>query len=469
MINNKITFKLTAAFILIALLSTMTLAGVFLTVAYVMQCSILGLPETHHQAEDYLLLGTILSCLIAAFFGILYSKKFTKPLKIMHNAASEMTKGNYGIRTSIRQNDEIGELSNSLDILASELEYTIDQLFQEKDKLNDVISSMSDGIVTFDKEMRLLNYNETLMTLLGYQNSLSFKENIIKDLQSRNLLDIFSQVIQNDEVKSTVTEQLGKTLAFTVSPIKDTHNQISGVVTLVHDISESQKYEQMRKDFIANVSHEFRTPLTLIKGSIEAIIDGTVYREEEVKNYNLRILKETRGLERLVSDLLQLSQLQSGKMNLNLDELDLTTMVEDVIKSMQIIASPKNIQLSLSANKILPPIIGDYDRIRQLLIILIDNAIKHSPNGTQVNISLYESYLAYIQINDHGQGIPANEIPLIWDRFYKVDKSADSLQGGSGLGLAIAKHIVELHHGIIKIHSALNIGTTVVVGFAIKS
>lgn len=468
MINNKITFKLTAAFILIAILSTLTLAGVFLTVAYVMQCSILGLPETHHQAEDYLLLGTVLSCLIATFLGIVYSQRFTKPLKIMHNAASEMTQGNYGIRTAIRQNDEIGELSNSLDKLASELEYTIDQLFQEKDKLNDIISSMSDGIVAFDTEMKLLNYNETLMTLLGYSNIFSFKENIIQDLQSRKLLDIFSQVIQNEDVSSTVAEWFDKTLALTISPIKDTRNHISGVVALVHDISESHKYEQMRKDFIANVSHEFRTPLTLIKGSIEAIIDSTVYQEDEVKSYNLRILNETRSLERLVSDLLDLSQLQSGKMSLNLDELDLASMVEDVFKGMQIIALPKDIQLSLST-KMLPPIMGDYDRIRQLLIILIDNAIKHSPDGTHINVLLYASDLVYIQITDQGKGIPADEIPFIWDRFYKVDKSADNLPGSTGLGLAIAKHIVELHHGIINIHSQLNIGTTVIIGFAIKS
>jgi signal transduction histidine kinase len=236
-----------------------------------------------------------------------------------------------------------------------------------------------------------------------------------------------------------------------------------GVVVLVQDISEQERLEQMRKDFIANVSHEFRTPLTLIKGSLEALIDGAV-PDNDITEFYKGLLNETNRLQRMVNDLLDLSKLQSGKVNLSFEELDLTTLISDVSRTMQFIAGKKNIKIQLNITQIMPPVWGDYDKLKQLLIIFIDNAIKYSYEKSTILISTEVKDYAYIEIKDSGIGIPKEEIPYIWDRFYKVDKSRNGSKTGTGLGLAIAKYLIELLNSTINIESEPDKGTRIRIG-----
>ncbi|XCH79152.1 MAG: ATP-binding protein [Candidatus Dehalobacter alkaniphilus] len=307
-----------------------------------------GITNALNKTFHILLASLLVSLIIAIGLGIFYSVLFTRPLKVMNKTALEMAHGNYDARTGIKQQDEIGQLGNSLDFLASELS------------------------------------------------------------QAREKID---------------------------------------------------KLEQVRRDFVANVSHEFRTPLTVIRGSLEALADGTIEQPGDIKRYYGHMLAETRSLERLVQDLLELSRLQSGKIAINFEPVHIPNLLGDVVKSMQTIADSREIQIHCDIPQDVPTAISDYDRLRQLIVIFIDNAIKYSPEKTVVTVSLELDKTFKITIQDQGQGIPAEELPYIWDRFYKTDKSRKS--SGTGLGLAIAKHLVQLLNGSVTLDSKIGQGTIV--------
>ncbi|WP_353853019.1 ATP-binding protein [Dehalobacter restrictus] len=311
-----------------------------------------GITDALNKTIYILLASLLIALLIAVGLGIFYSVLFTRPLKAMNSTALEMARGNYDARTGIKRQDEIGQLGNSLDFLASELS------------------------------------------------------------GAREKID---------------------------------------------------KLEQLRRDFVANVSHEFRTPLTVIRGSLEALTDGTIEQPEDVERYYRRMLAETKSLERLVQDLLELSRLQTGKITIHLEPVHIPSLLADVVKSMQTIAAGKEIQIQCDILQDVPPVSSDYDRLRQLFVIFIDNALKYSPKKTVVTVSLQAKDHLKIIIQDQGHGISAEELPYIWDRFYKTDKSRQS--GGTGLGLAIAKHLAELLNARLNLESKLGQGTTVTIDF----
>ncbi|MGD8401494.1 MAG: ATP-binding protein [Bacillota bacterium] len=235
-------------------------------------------------------------------------------------------------------------------------------------------------------------------------------------------------------------------------------------------ISELERLEQMRKDLISNVSHEFRTPLTLIRGAAETLIDGVAPDERAVRQQYQRILQETGGLERLVNDLLDLSRIQAGKFDLHPEELDLTALVTEAGANLQSIAARKKISIVTDIATPLPPLTGDYYRLRQVLVIFLDNAIKYSEAGTQIVITLrMTDQTAFITIKDQGIGIPPAELQYIWERFYKVDKVRGKSGSGAGLGLTIAKYLIEAHHGRVTVESELGRGTTVEIALPFQS
>lgn len=425
---------------------------------------IIGITDSIDRAFEILLIAILLAVILSGILSIFYISLITKPIKLINNAANEMTRGNYDVRTNIRQKDEIGQLGNSLDLLSLKLGYTIDQLFQEKSKLNDLITSISEGILAFDINMKLINYNQALVRLFEYNWNDSIEENINRDLQKYNLWDEFKAVVESGKGNSTIVEWNIRKLKFTLSPVMNNAGDIIGVVALIQDISESERLEQMRKEFITNVSHEFRPPLTVIRGSVEALIDGAVTNRETTDKFLKRILNESNGLERLVKDLLDLGKLQSGNFDLQHEKEDITEILTDVVKSLKPIADKKEIEIENDFKEDIPQVLGDYDRLRQLFVIFIYNAIKYSNKNTKIDVSVSAGDYIYVKVKDNGIGIPKEDMPHIWDRFYRVDKSRNQQETGTGLGLSIAKYLIEAHNGVIRVDSDLGKGTTVEIG-----
>jgi two-component system sensor histidine kinase VicK len=224
----------------------------------------------------------------------------------------------------------------------------------------------------------------------------------------------------------------------------------------------------MRKDFISNVSHEFRTPLTVIKGNLEAIVDKMI-KPEDTLDTCISLIKETNRLERMVKDLLNLSKLESGKLDMEFNELDVNMLINDTIRSLRPLIKGKNINLELLLEEGIPPLLSDYDKLKQLLIIFLDNGIKFSKNNGTLKVSTHkDNKKIYITIKDYGIGIPKEEIQYLGEKFFKADR-ARSLKGeGTGLGLSIAKRLVKVLNGDYFIESELGKGTKITISFLIE-
>lgn len=427
-----------------------------------------GVTETLIRAVSILAISLLAALILAVGLGIFYSLLFTRPLKAMNRTALEITRGNYSARTGVERKDELGQLGNSLDLLASELGSTINQLFQEKGKLNDIISSISEGIVAFDKNLKPVSVNSALSEIMNRPHPY-LKEDVKEDLNNLGVEAQLTKAMEEKKPSQMMKDWLGKKLMFTFSPIVDNLGAVTGSVALVQDISESERLEQLRRDFVANVSHEFRTPLTVIRGSLEALVDGTIEKSEDIKRYQQRMLSETRVLDRLVADLLELSRLQSGKITINKEKIHIPSLLADAVKSLQTIAEKKGIEIEYLSDQDVPLFLGDYDRLRQLFVIFLDNAVKYSPNNTKVSVesSLLEINTLSVIIRDQGYGIAVDELTHIWDRFYKVDKSRKG--NSTGLGLAIAKHLIELHNAKVSVQSEVEKGTVIEVKLPMTS
>lgn len=421
-----------------------------------------GITETLDRAIAILVISLGAALMVATGLGVAFSMSFTKPLKQMNSVALAMAEGNYDVRIKLPRQDELGQLGASLDLLAGELATTMDLLYQEKGKLEDVIASISEGIISFDTDLRPINSNINLGRLMG-SGELYSLDAITSDFKTLGLLDELKQVIQDKTGGKQLRTFNGRHLQFTFSPITDNKDVATGAVALVQDVSESERLEQLRRDFVANVSHEFRTPLTVIRGSLEALADGTVSEPEAITRYISRLLAETRGLERLVGDLLDLSKLQSESISLRLEPVHLPSLLQDTVKGIQPLADKKEIQITLDSGEDIPPVQGDYDRLRQLFVIFLDNAIKYSPGGTHIRLQIEHQEVVSVAIQDQGSGIPPENLPYIWDRFYQSDTSRES--SGTGLGLAIAKRLMDLHRGTVQVSSVVGKGTLFTLTF----
>lgn len=419
----------------------------------VVNSSISDLSNSLDKFFVYLIWGILGEAIVVGLLGYYFSRNISRPIKKINLSALELARGNYGLETNIYQKDEIGELSSSFDLLSLKLKYIINELFEEKNKLSNIITSISEGIIALDKNLQIININKSAKTLLLEKDSL-YKLGIIEE---------FKSAIVQDIKKSLKREYQNKILYFSISPIKNNLNEIIGGVILIQDISEKEKLEQMRKDFISNVSHEFRTPLAVIKGNLESIIDG-ITKPEDLLETCSTLIKETDRLERMVRDLLSLSRLDAGKMEIHFNKLDLNMLINDTVRSLKTLMINKDINLQLNLDDKVPVINSDYDKLKQLLIIFIDNSIKFSYKKGIIKISTYSaSKKTYIEIQDSGIGIQKSEIEYLGEKFYKADKSRDNNVEGNGLGLSIAKKLVKLLNGSFTVSSDLGQGTTITI------
>lgn len=433
--------------------------------AVVINSSITDLSNSMNNFFIYLILTLLGEIFIAGFMGYYFSKNITTPIKKINSSALKLAKGHYGILTNVYQKDEIGELSNSFDLLSLKLQYTINKLFEEKTKLSNIITSMNEGILAMDTKLNIININQSALSLLSLKDCESdLKINTV--LSKLNIIEEFQATICKDTKKSILKEYLNKKLNFSISPVKNNLNETIGGVILIQDVSEKEKLEQMRKDFVSNVSHEFRTPLTIIKGNLESVIDGMT-KPEYIKDTCITLLKETNRLERMVKYLLNLSKLEAGKLEIVFNKLDVNMLINDTLRGLKPLINNKCINLQLLLENNLPLLFSDYDKLKQLLIIFLDNAIKFSPNEGILKISTCsDNKNIYITIEDSGIGIPKDEIEYLGEKFFKSDKARTSNIEGTGLGLSIAKRLVKVLNGHFEIESELGKGTIITVLFS---
>lgn len=380
-------------------------------------------------------------------------RRVTDPLHQMSEVALSMANGNFDVRADGTEPGEVGLLARALNVLCDNLSQTIYQLRSEKSQLNQILSSLTDGVAALDSLGMLTHYNPVLMKLFGAV-TVHTRDELIQDPK---IWEAFDEVYRDSKGKTMTYHMPGeRTLWITISPVMTQEGKCSGVVGLFKDMTEMERLEAMRREYIANVSHELRTPLTAVRGLLEPLADGMITDDETKDRYYHIMLHEVMRLSRLITDMMTLSRLQSGTEYMELLRVNMEELVEDVLRGYQAAAARKGILLEADAATVTDAL-TDPDRIEQVLVILLDNAMRYTPECGKIRILVREGERLVVSVCDTGCGIPQKDLPYVFERFYKVDKSRK--EGGTGLGLSIAQHIIEKLGERISVQSEEGKGT----------
>ena len=399
--------------------------------------------------------------LAAILLSFLLSKTITTPIERITEGAKSIAEGNFDQDLGVQSSDEIGELTRSFNYMARRLKSTVGEVQGERDKLNTLFLHMSDGVAAFTTDGRLIHMNPAAESLLGVrmEDDLGFDE-MFADLDMPNSDETAMRTFLTSEIT-----RFGRVLSVTLAPYGALDGE-GGVIAVIHDITEQRRLDDARREFVANVSHELRTPLTNIRSYTETLLDaaGDIPIDTE-KQFIGVISSESERMARIVTDLLTLSKLDYGRMELRMTRFSLADMLHNVANAMKLTAEDSGHELAVDTPDDLPKIVGDRERIEQVVVNILSNAVKYTPSGGHIRLSARElsGNRVRITVEDDGVGIPAADVPRLFERFYRVDKARSRAAGGTGLGLAIAKEIVEQHEGKIALASEYGKGTTVTI------
>jgi two-component system phosphate regulon sensor histidine kinase PhoR len=413
-------------------------------------------------------LGT--AFIIILFLGVTITNQYTKPIEAATKVSMELAKGNYKARTYEHHLDETEMLSQSLNVLAKNLQDMVRTQEMQQDRLRTLIENMGSALILIDQRGYINLVNRAYKEIFHIDPSDYLYRLYYEAFQHKEIIALVEEIFMTEmKVRKQMLLPIDierKHFEVYGTPIIGTNHEWKGIILVFHDITELKKLEQMRKDFVANVSHELKTPITSIKGFAETLLDGAMQDEQTLEYFLSIILKESERLQNLIQDLLDLSKIEQQGFKLNISVVNLTEVLQEVIVMLEAKANDKEIKLELEAEQKLFYMYGDLNRLKQIFINLINNAIAYTPKGGEVKVkveSKAEEILVHVQ--DTGIGIEQKEIPRIFERFYRVDKARSRNSGGTGLGLAIVKHLVEAHHGHISVKSKVGSGTTFTVHF----
>lgn len=414
--------------------------------------------EAVDETTRIIWLAAFISFCLTTFFALFLSRQISKPLLKMREVAVNVTKGKFDAEVPIYTNDEIGELAKVINKMTEQLKVNMTQLQQEKEQLSSVLSSMADGVIMFNRQGKIMLTNppaETFLRLMEYEGDGAKRCSVPLEI-----MELFQQVLATEKEKVGDLSVQGRFWTIIVSPLYDV-KQIRGAVAVIRDMTEQKQLDKIRTDFIANVSHELRTPVAMLQGYSEALLDDVVGTEEDRREIAMIIYEESKRMGRLVNELLDLAKMESGTFSLDRQKVAIEPYLNKIVKKFAGLAKDNQVILEkdLSGNDRI--YYFDPDRIEQVLTNLIDNAIRHSHAGGRIFVKEYPGKDGfYLEVIDEGSGIPKEDLPFVFERFYKADKARTRGSSGTGLGLAIAKNIVVAHGGTIDVKSKLGEGTT---------
>ena len=427
--------------------------------------SVSGINSTITQIQKIMAYSLLLAIILALIVSYTWAKDLSGKLKKMSDIALQMSEGNFDKRINIEDDSEIGSLSQSMNHLAKKLKVTIDDLTQERNKLKHVLTGMEEGVLVIDDQGTIILSNQSLKEVLEIEKKLVDK-NVTAVVSNQKLIDGFQDVLNTGQAQhcefSVTNNGLERRILVNYAPIYLDDNQLWAVVALFNDISERWRFEKLQQNFVANVSHELKSPLSSIKGSTEVLADGVVQDEKREQEYLDIILEETERLSNMVEEILDLAELNTKGTNLNLAEVKLREFLVEIknIFTKQFAKQEERLNLELLNTDFNYQL--DKEKIKQVLLNLLDNAYKYSADDSLITMGVTEEPNSIkFWVSDKGPGIPQDELKDIWKRFYKVDKArTPGKKKGSGLGLSIVKQIVEQHQGEVFVNSQLGEGST---------
>lgn len=423
--------------------------------------------DTINESKQIFVQAMIVGLVITVILGTLIARSITTPINDVTEKAEKMVQGDFSQEVSVKSNDEIGRLADMFNLLRTQLDMTLFEMSSEKNKMETILKHMADGLIAVNLEGQIIHANPAAIRMLKVTpeeiESQSYNT-LIKQLNEELSLEQLMEKCKEGEL-SDVFEKAGCTYATRYDWFKDEDGNDVGIIILLQDITQRQKLENMQMDFVANVSHELKTPLTTIKSYTETLLDGYVDDPATVNEFLGIIDNETDRMNRLVKDLLQLSRLDHNQEILNRKEGNLISLLKATVKKVELTAANKDQHLNcLFYDEERIPVDMDKDRIEQVILNIISNAIKYTSEGGRIDIdALKLDKNAVITITDNGIGIPDTEQSRVFERFFRVDKARSRALGGTGLGLAISKQIVEGHQGTIELESKEGKGTKVTI------
>lgn len=433
----------------------------------------MGLEEIDKTVRNLwwgLLGGLLVVFFIAGLVSYRVAYQLTRPIEKITRVARQITKMNYKSRVYLRNRDEIGQLGEAINTMADSLQQQMHRILENESQLSGVLDNMVSGVVMVDEEGRIVLMNRSAEHIVGYDAKDMIGNRYDNARQPYELIQMIKQCIERGErIRGEMMFYFPeeRILEVNLVPMKAAEDEWLGLVIVLHDITAFRRLEKVRSEFVANVSHELKTPIAAVKGFAETLLTGAMNDKETAKSFLQIIYDESERLNRLIGDILELSKVESKRVPLQFSPVHLNSFVEKTMEMLQSTASKKNIELEMKVSEELY-LEADEDRLRQIMFNLLANGINYTPEGGKVKVEAWEvpaaegegdSEKICIVISDTGIGIPKKDLPRIFERFYRVDKARSRSSGGTGLGLSIVKHLVDLHKGTIRVESELGIGS----------
>lgn len=412
-------------------------------------------------AKRYLFAAASISIVLAFLLSLFVAQGLSKPLKEVTLAAKYIAAGNFDHKIYRIADGELGILAETLNLLSTEMRNRISDIMAEKKKNETILASMSDGIMAVDKAGTIILVNRTLENAFDIKGEIAGRTPV-EVIRSINLQQAFSSVLKNGiPERIEITQTYPKERVFDISAVPlATAGAINGAIAVFHDVTEMKRLDQVRRDFVANVSHELKNPLTSIKGYTETLLECGPEDPDAVRPFLERIDQNAQRMINLINDVLALARLESGEATITDGVIRLRELIDSCINTVISQAGKKRIEFirTLPAADLSIP--GDFENLSEAVINILDNAIKYSPPGSRITVALQElENEVQLSFHDQGRGIPRQDLDRIFERFYRVDKGRARVDGGTGLGLSIAKHAVMVHKGRIWAESEIEHGS----------
>jgi two-component system phosphate regulon sensor histidine kinase PhoR len=409
----------------------------------------------------------IFALVLFGFISTRITKNITQPIEEIISVARSITRKEFKKRIHTDAKGEIGQLAQAINFMAISLEQQMSAIQENEKRLESILNNMFSGMILISDTGRIVMMNSAAEKLLGYSAQESLGHIYSEVGQNTGLSRLIDRCLETgDKIREEIHVYYPEEhiIDANLGAYTNEQGEIKGVIMLLHDITAIRRLEKMRSEFVANVSHELKTPITSIKGFTETLLDGALEDPDISRSFLTIISEESDRLNRLITDILDLSKIEQKRMPLKVEEVDLSKLIKETVRIVRKEARAKNIAIYLPAEETMV-LEADRDRLQQIILNLVSNAVNYTPNNGEVTITLRSTDDKYVEmiIADTGIGIPPEHLPRIFERFYRVDKARSRESGGTGLGLAIVKHLVESHHGTIHVESKEGKGTTFTV------
>lgn len=421
-----------------------------------------------------LIAGLFAYFIIAGLISFRIAHGLTKPLEKATEVAKQISKMNYKARVVVTGRDEVGQLSEAINRMADSMQLQMMRIRDGESRLKNVLDNMISGVMLIDKQGAIVLLNRTAEDILGFSAQELIGRQYDETHQQNELIRLIRACMNsNEHIRDDLIFYYPEERVLEANLLPMTVNdEHSGIVIVLHDITAIRRLERMRSEFVANVSHELRTPITAIKGFAETLLSGAMNDKETAISFLQIIHDESNRLNRLIEDTLALSKIESKRVPMQFTPIDMGLFIGNTVEMVRQVADKRKIEVEQTIEGQVF-IEADEDRLRQIMINLLSNAITYTPEGGRIKVivqpfslgtdSTTENEKVRIIVKDTGMGIPKKDIPRIFERFYRVDKARSRSSGGTGLGLSIVKHLVELHRGTVKVESTVSVGTSFII------